>query len=219
MIFETKDVNLYYEISGSGQPLIMLHGNGEDHTIFDKALPLLAERFTVYRIDTRGHGQSSKVKEFHYDEMADDIYQFIAGMNLEKPVVYGFSDGGILSLLLAIRHPDLLSKIIVSGVNTNPQGIQSRVLVLMKLANLIVRSPKIKLMLTEPDITDEMLASIRVPVFMTAGSKDLVKLSHVQHIGNMIPDCTTNIFLKESHGSYISHSKKIAEYILDVFSK
>ena len=219
MYFQTSGANLYYEQSGSGEPLILLHGNGETHKIFDKAIPLLQRSFTVYAIDTRGHGQSSPVSEFHYDEMAEDIYEFITGMGLEKPTVYGFSDGGILALLLAIKHPGLMRRIIVSGVNCNPQGIQTRGFFIMKLFYLFSRSPKFKLMLTEPDITDEMLSSIRIPVFMTAGSKDMVKLAHVQHIGNAIPGCITNIFFKESHGSYIVHSTKIAEHILEVCGK
>ena len=97
MIQQTSKINLYYEKTGTGVPLIMLHGNGEDHTIFNKATAVLKKHFTVYAIDTRGHGKSSPVDELHYEDMANDVYEFICKLNLEKPIVYGFSDGGILS--------------------------------------------------------------------------------------------------------------------------
>ncbi len=217
MYFETREgLKLYYEVSGSGEPLMMLHGNGEDCTIFDQAVPLLEQRFTVYRVDTRGHGKSSPVEEFHYEEMAEDIRQLIEGLQLEKPTVYGFSDGGILAVLLAIRHPELLGRILGSGVNCNPRGMVRRFFWLGKVIYFFTRDPKFKLMLTEPNITDEMLESISIPVFMTAGSKDLVRAAHVWHMDRHIPGCVTRIFQGEDHGSYIVHSEKIARYILEV---
>lgn len=219
MIFQTNDISLYYEQYGSGEPIILLHGNGEDHKIFDKAVPLLQKFFTVYAIDTRGHGQSSPVSEFHYSEMAEDIRQFITGLGLEKPTVYGFSDGGILALLLAINHPDLMSRIIISGVNVTPYGIESRWRTLFRLIYMVTKKPEFRLMLEEPNIPDHQLASITVPVFLTAGSKDMVKLSHTQRIANTIPGCEANIFFGEGHGGYVVHSEKIARYILDVCGK
>lgn len=219
MNFQTTGANLYYEQYGSGEPLIMLHGNGEDHKIFDKAIAVLQKYFTIYAIDTRGHGQSSPVTEFHYEDMAQDIYEFITGMNLEKPTVYGFSDGGITALLLAINHPDLLTRIIISGVNVSPYGIEYRWRTLFKLIYLVTKKPAFKLMLEEPNIPDHKLASIKIPVFMTAGSKDMIKLTHVQRIANTIPQCEANIYFGEKHGGYIVHSDRIAKYILLVCGK
>ena len=69
---------LYYEKSGKGAPLLLLHGNGEDHTIFDKLVPLLEQSYTVYAIDSRGHGESNPTDDFHYDGMADDIAKLIS---------------------------------------------------------------------------------------------------------------------------------------------
>ena len=79
-----NNLNLYYEVVGEGKPLVMVHGNGEDHKIFDKAVSLLKDRFACYLIDSRGHGKSEKVKEFHYADMADDSYKFISSLNLKE---------------------------------------------------------------------------------------------------------------------------------------
>ena len=72
-----NEVELYYEVVGSGQPLIMLHGNGEDHTIFDKAAAILSEHFTCYLLDSRGHGQSSPVEDLSYRVMAELLRSLI----------------------------------------------------------------------------------------------------------------------------------------------
>lgn len=215
MELNTGSVTLHYEQAGSGRPLILLHGNGESSAIFDAAIPLLAERFTVYAIDSRGHGQSSPVSEYHYADMAQDVADFIRLLGLEKPVVYGFSDGGILALLLAIHHPDMVGGIIASGVNVRPDGLKWRWLTLFRLMNLFKPDPLLRLMLTEPDIADGELHSIRCPAVITAGSRDMLRQRHMRRIAEAIPDGRYVLLPGEDHGSYIVHSKKIAQIILE----
>ena len=76
MLIGVNGIELYYEKTGQGRPLIMVHGNGEDHTIFDEAVGVLKENYTCYTVDSRGHGQSSPCKELHYKEMAQDIIEY-----------------------------------------------------------------------------------------------------------------------------------------------
>ncbi len=215
MTLNTGSVTLHYEQQGSGRPLILLHGNGENCGIFDKALPLLAEHFTVYAIDSRGHGESSPVTEYHYDDMAQDVADFISRLELDQPIVYGFSDGGIIALLLAIWHPDRVGGIIASGVNTRPDGVKPHWLWLFRFINFMKRDPLLQLMLTEPDITDKELLSISCPTLITAGSRDMIRQSHMRHIAETIPSGRYLLLEGESHGSYIVHSEKIAKIILD----
>lgn len=215
MEFQTAQGPLYYEVTGQGKPLILLHGNGEDHSIFDKALPLLAQQFQVFSIDSRGHGQSFPVTEYHYQDMAGDIRQFIAGLSLEKPVICGFSDGGILGLLLGSQFPDLLGGVVACGVNTRPEGIKSGWLALFRLMYFFNRSPLFRLMLTEPHITPEQLSAIRCPVLITGGSKDLISRKHLQEAAAQIPGANLRILPGEGHGSYIIGSEKVAEIVLD----
>ena len=219
MFLEANGIRLYYEKSGSGPALILLHGNGETHHIFDRAVESLAYHFTVYAIDTRGHGESSPVREFHYDDMADDIVAFITQLGLHQPALYGFSDGGIAGLLVAIRHPGLLSRLIVSGANTNPEGVKRGWFVLFRLIYALSRSPLFRLMLTEPDITAAMLQSVTVPTHITAGSRDMIRDTHTQMIRQNIPDSTLKIFEGETHSSYIANSGKIAAYLIDLLAK
>jgi pimeloyl-ACP methyl ester carboxylesterase len=215
MMCHVNNIDLYYEKSGAGKPLLMLHGNGETHKIFDKAIPLLAEHFTVYAIDSRGHGQSSAVSEYHYDDFAEDIKCFIDELKLESPILYGFSDGGIIGLLLAARYPQLLSQLIISGANTAPDGIRTGWLMLFRLINAVVKDPKMTMMLTEPNITTEMLRRIVIPTTVLAGSRDMIKRSDTEYIADSIPNSKLCILQGEGHGSYIVHSTKIVNLILD----
>lgn len=219
MQINVNDINLFYTCQGVGEPLIMLHGNGEDHTIFDEAIKVLSKYFRVYAIDTRDHGQSDKVEELHYDDMAEDIRSFIETLQLEKPILYGFSDGGIIGLILASKYPNLLSKVIGSGVNVNPDGLVKGWHFIFKMIYFFGRSPKFRLMLTEPNITEEQLAKINIPVFLTGGSKDMIRQKHMKEVADSIPGAKLMIFDGEKHGSYIIHSLKIAEIILDFCEK
>ncbi len=124
MIINVNNVKLYYEIYGQGKPIILVHGNSETHEIFDVLIENLKENYKVYALDSRCHGKSQNTNKISYDLMAEDMIEFIKKLNISKPVFYGFSDGGIVGLLIAIKEPKLLSKIIISGANLNPKGMK-----------------------------------------------------------------------------------------------
>ncbi|MBR5409579.1 MAG: alpha/beta hydrolase [Clostridia bacterium] len=216
MYITVNGVSLYYEKTGSGRPLVMAHCNSMDHKIFKKAAKKLSSRFTVYCPDSRDHGKSGKVKTLHYEDMAEDMFQFITALGLERPVFYGFSDGGIIGLILASRHPDLLSSLIVSGASLRPDSTKDLPLRFFRLWSHVDRSDKMRIMLREPDLTDELLAAIRVPTFVTAGERDVIKPEHTRHIAETVPGAALKIFPKTGHTGYIVNSEKIADYILSV---
>lgn len=216
MFIDVNGVRLYYEKTGHGAPLVMVHCNSMDHKIFDRAAALLKERFTVYLLDSRDHGKSSKVKTLHYEDMAEDVYRFITQLGLEKPAFYGFSDGGIIGLLLAAAHPDLLSVMVVSGASLNPDSTKPLPMAFFKLWSHVDRSDKMQIMMREPNITDDLLRAVTVPVYVTAGSRDLIKSDHTVHLYETLPDAHLKIFDGASHMSYIVHSTKIARYLLSV---
>ncbi len=216
MTLEANGIELYYEKQGKGPDLIMLHGNGETHSIFNTSIDVLKDYFTVYAIDTRGHGQSSLVNEYHYEDMAEDIYCFANQLELDRPILYGFSDGGIIGILLAIKYPELFEKIIISGVNTTPEGMKKGWLILFKIIYFFTRSAKFKLMISEPNISNDMLGKIVTPTYITAGDKDLISKEHIENVHNNISNSTLKIFENEDHGSYIINSDKIGKYIIEV---
>lgn len=216
MFVEVTGKKLHYEKNGTGNPLILLHGNGENLGIFREAVSLLSDYFTVYAVDMPGHGSSYVPKELHYVNIAEDIYGFIKELNILKPVVYGFSDGGIVGLIIAVKYPDLLSKLVVSGVNINPKGLRVLFAVSARVRYFFTKSEKYRLMLEEPNLTAEELAKISVPTFVTAGQLDCIKTSHTKYIAAHIRNCSLKIFKGEFHGSYVMHSQKIAKYLICV---
>lgn len=208
-------VSLFYEKSGTGAPLLLLHGNGQTHAIFDRAIPLLSRYFTVYAIDSRGHGQSSPVTEYRYMDMADDVKLLIEHLQLRHPVVYGLSDGAIIGLLLACHSPHALSQLIISGANTEVFGIRDGWRRVFQWINRIVKEPKMDMMLKPPGITKEMLQKIAVPTTVLAGSRDMVKESHTAYIAQNIKNSKLHILPGEGHGSYVVHSTKIGKLIIE----
>ncbi len=215
MIAKVNGVDLYYEVVGSGEPLIMVHGNGEDHTIFDVAAEKLKDHFTCYLIDSRDHGKSSKVTGLSYQSMADDIKSFILQLGLDNVTFYGFSDGGIIGLLVA-SQTDLLKRLIVSGANTQPDGVKKGLILMMKVIYFFTRNQKIRMMLDEPHISDEELSRINCETTVIAGEKDLIRKEHTEHIANAIKGSRMMILPGEGHGSYIVKTTKIADIILDL---
>lgn len=214
MVQHVNGIQLFYEVTGSGRPLIMIHGNGEDHTIFNEAAELLKDRFTVYLIDSRDHGQSTKVNDLHYSDMADDLLVFLNDLDLNDVTYYGFSDGGIIGLLLA-QKTDRISRLIVSGANMTPDGVKGWLKAVIKVMYFFTKDSKLRMMLNEPHITSGELAAIKVPTTVMAGSKDLVTRRETEAIAAAIPGSKLRILDGEGHGSYIVHKTKVAELILE----
>ena len=213
MYINVNDVNLYYKIYGNGMPIILVHGNSETHEIFDVLINKLKDNYKVYAIDIRCHGKSEKTEKISYDLMAKDIIEFIKKLKINKPIFYGFSDGGIIGLLIAIKEPKLLSKLIVSGANLNPNGMSKFMLIISKIGYFITRNKLLKMMIQEPNITINDLERIEIPTYVLAGEKDVIKEEHTKIIAENIKNSTLEIIPKENHSSYIVHSEKIYNII------
>jgi len=214
MTFQHGDVVLYYEKTGQGPAIILLHGNSENSGIFDVLTKQLAPHYTVYAIDSRDHGKSSKVQVLNYTDMMEDVTAFVQALKLEKPVLLGFSDGGIIGLLLAMKYPDMLEKLIAIGANMSPAAVKWQWRLAMKTVFFFTRSRKFRLMLTQPNITTAQLNTITTPTLVLAGSKDVVNNAHTELIAQSISGSTLKILAGENHVSYVLHSEKLYEAIL-----
>ena len=115
--FKTGDCRIYYEIYGSGQPLVMLHGGVYGYIDeFEPFIPKLAEKYMVICIATRGHGKSDiGHAPFSYQQRAEDAYQVIRSITKDCVTVLGFSDGAFSAMKLAAIHPELVKKLISIG--------------------------------------------------------------------------------------------------------
>ena len=186
---------------GSGEPLILLHGNGEDHTIFDNVAKHFAKQYHVIAIDTRGHGKSPLGDEpFSLYQFAEDLNEFMNEQKIEKANILGFSDGGNVALIFASKYPKKVIKLIANGANTKPSGIKPLVHLAMLFRYMLYSvaaafSGKFELkkalyyiMLHEPHITKEELEQITAPTLVLVGTEDLIKESESKYIKKSIPN-------------------------------
>ncbi|HUS13619.1 MAG TPA: alpha/beta hydrolase [Chloroflexia bacterium] len=113
---QVKDLSIYYEEYGQGEPLILLHGGTATLRSWQEHLPAFAEHFRVIAVDSRGHGRTNNpAGELGYSQMADDVSALVEALNLTRPLVFGYSDGGQTAMELGIRYPDLTQALVLGG--------------------------------------------------------------------------------------------------------
>ncbi len=216
---DTVTVNgvcLHYLCEGEGRPVVLLHGNGEDHHLFDVLTrQLVCAGYRVYAPDSRGHGANEPLTEYHYADMAEDVYAFIRALGLERPALYGHSDGGIVALLTELAHPGTLGIMAVSGANLSPEGLDPGFAAACRAQNALSPDPLVTLMLTEPRISLRSLRGIAVPVLVAAGEADVILRAETERIAAALPDAVLCIVKGADHGSYIAGSGIIGEMLED----
>ena len=217
MRIKVNDVELNYQQAGSGHPLILLHGNQEDSTIFDKIIAPLALYYTVYALDARGHGLSESTGEYHYQTYVEDVAAFIRKLDLRHPFVFGYSDGGIVGLMLASQYPNLVPRLMVAGANVHPNGLLKSEQVKNNFLNFFQRKQEVTMMLTEPDITNTELQRIRAKTLCVVGEKDVVKVEHTREFAEQILDSRIVVLPRQTHASYVVHSLKLLGLMKDFF--
>lgn len=212
MIINVNNINLYYEVKGNGNPFILLHGNSESSEIFKSLIELLSKNYKVYAIDSRCHGKSSDTKTITYDDMANDILEFINVLKLNKPIIYGFSDGGIIALKIALKTNNL-DKIFISGANIKPNGIKLKIYLMMIYGYLKTKDKKYKLMYSNPNIKFKDLKKINSEVIVLAGEYDLIKRKHTIKINKFLNNSSLRIISNEDHQSYVLDNYKLFNII------
>ena len=211
---QLSDIKMHYSVYGeSGYPLILVHGNGGSQDSLKEAATYLANDYTVYVIESRCHGQSTDPGIISYDLMAKDIKEFIEKMNLEKPFLMGHSDGGINALTVAYTYPDLLGGFISCGANTTPETFKPYFTIAVAVNDIFKPNKLNDMMLTLPQMNEELLSKITCPAYIVAGEFDIMWLSDSVLIHECIKDSKIAIIKGGDHSSYISQDGKQA-YVL-----
>lgn len=203
MKVEVNNISLSYAKEGNGKSLILLHGNGEDHHIFDKLIGRLKKNFTVYAIDSRNHGESTITEDYTYETMANDVYLFINKLGLKDVSIVGFSDGAIISLLLSLKYQNIFERMVLLGVNLRPQDFKKSIYGYLQCEYETNHDPLIKMMLEQPQIELEELRKIETPTLVVAGQNDLFYRKGFRDIVSTMPDAELKIMQNHDHGSYI----------------
>ena len=208
--FTHDGIKLYYEVYGTGDPLLLVHGNGGSIADLGAQIDYFRKRYRVIAMDSRDQGRSADSPDaITYEKMTDDLAALLDHLHVGPVNVLGWSDGGIEALLLGIRHPAKVKKLASMAANLNPteQALSPEVIGLVKtLLGSLPDTPEGRrerkvtgIMLTEPHIDAKALEAITAPTLVLAGDHDLIRLEHIVEIFNHLPNSQLVIFPNATH--------------------
>ena len=205
------DINHYYIEKGQGEALILLHGNGENCDYFQGQIGEFARFFHVYAIDTRGHGKTPRGNApFSIRQFADDLLDFMDAHQIGKAHLLGFSDGGNIAMIFAMKHPDRVNRLILNGANLDAKGVKPSVQIPIEIGYRIAKifarisqtaklnAEMLGLMVNDPNVPSEELVKIQAKTLVIAGTKDMIKDEHTRLIAQNIPDAQL-VILEGNH--------------------
>lgn len=221
------DISLNYYETGWGEPLILLHGNGEDMTYFRNQVDCFAEHFRVIAIDSRGHGRTPRGEApFTIRQFAEDLHDFMNAHKIESAHILGFSDGGNVAMCFALKYPERVKKLILNGANLYPAGVKAAFQIPTTLEYYYLKlfgnkSPELqyktellRLMVRDPYISPLKLKRLLMPTLVIAGERDLIRESHTKLIHRMIPNSKLAI-IPGDHGVATLNPKAFNSEVLD----
>jgi pimeloyl-ACP methyl ester carboxylesterase len=217
-------ISLHYIRMGNGPPVVLLHGGLANADYWGNQIKALMPHHTVIAVDSRGHGRSTRDdRPYGYDLMGDDVVALLDTLHIQAADIVGWSDGAIIGLDLAIRHPARIKKVFAFAANTLTSGVQQGVEKNPTFARFIERAGHeyAKLSATpkeydafvkqishmwdsEPNWTEAQLRSIHAPVWVVDGDHDeAIKRAHTEYIAATIPGAGLLILPNVSHFAFI----------------
>ncbi|WP_295669630.1 alpha/beta hydrolase [uncultured Mucilaginibacter sp.] len=235
---DIRGFKMYYETYGKGEPLLIIHGNGGSINNFLYQIPYFAKNYQVIIADSRSQGKSvDPTDSLSYEMMTDDLNALLDKLNLKSCYVIGWSDGGINGLLLAMRHPDKVKKLAVTGANLWPDSTAVDPFVYKWAVNMNKTvqdsakkmkspSPAIKnelkllhLLSYEPHITIEQLHTITCPTLVIGGDHDVIQPKHTMLIAQSIKNSYLWIIPNSGHSTPIFKKDQFNQVVSDFFSQ
>jgi pimeloyl-ACP methyl ester carboxylesterase len=228
-------IRLFYGEIGSGPPVLMLHGGLANSDYFGHQVRALADRHRVIVVDSRGHGRSTRDdRPFGYDLMADDVVALLDVLAIAKPDIVGWSDGGIIALDIAMRHPNRVGRIFAFGANTSKSGLKDDFDQNPVFAAYIKRAGEEyarisptpteyeaflsqigRMWASEPNWSDDQLKTIRSPVMVADGEHDEgIKLEHTEYMAATIPGARILIMPGLSHFAFLQDPERFNAALL-----
>lgn len=230
--FKFEGASLHYEEEGEGEPLLLLHGNGEELHYFDKQIPVFAQQYRVIAMDTRAHGESTRGEgDLSFEHFADDAAALLEYLGIESAHVLGFSDGGNTAMMLALRYPRKVRSLLLNGANADPAGVKGQWRFLTAIGYWLLflfaqfsetaasKRDIIRLMVKQPRLTSVSLGAIDAPTLVVVGQNDMIKPEHSQMITRNIRHAQLVTIRGAGHFAAQSHSEQFNKIALEFFSK
>ena len=237
-----NDIKMYYAIFNRDgkDPVILLHGGFVSSDEWGFEVPLLSKTHKVIVVDSRGHGRSSMSNQaLGYNLMASDVLHLMDYLKIKRVSIVGWSDGGIIGLILAIKYPERVNKLFTFGSNYNLTGYKSEppdsTLAARFMARVQANYRKLsptpenfaelrnalrKMYTTEPDLNPAEIKTIKAPTVIACGEyEQFIKLEHFQELAHLIPGAKLMILPNVSHGGPLqdpAHFHQAVVNLLDV---
>lgn len=234
---------IYYEIHGAGRPLLLLHGGGNNiERSWHRQIIDFSTTREVVAVEQSGNGHSPDVAgPFSYAQMTEDTAMLLRQLHLREVDVVGWSDGGNVALMLAIRYPELIRRVVVTGANTSPSAFSPKDIAYLRetpsadimggdvlkdyelysadgAGHARVVDEKIKqLWLTHPvpsELSMDLLRTIRARVLVMAGDHDAIPLEHTLQIYHALPNAELWILPGTGHGTFVERPDWTDPFVL-----
>jgi pimeloyl-ACP methyl ester carboxylesterase len=223
---EVNGLKMYYEMYGQGKPLVLIHGGGSTiQTNFEKIIPLLARNRKVIAVELQAHGRTNdRNADLSFEQDADDIAAILKNLSIDKADFFGFSNGGTTTIQIAIRHPEIVNKIILGSALAKRNGVPDWFWGFMAQASLenmpgqlkdgyrkvaadanglqIMHDRDAKRMVNFRDIADEQIKTIKAPALIIIGDKDIITPEHALELHRQIAYSELAV-IPGGHGEYI----------------
>lgn len=223
---EVNGLKMYYEIYGQGKPLILIHGGGSTiQSSFEKVIPLFSKNRKVLAVELQAHGRTSdRNTDLTFEQDADDVATLLKNLKIDKADFFGFSNGGTTTLQIAIRHPEIVDKIILGSALSKRSGVPEQFWGFMKHARLenmpeqlkeaykkvssdpnglqVMFAKDAKRMVDFKDISDDKIMAIKAPTLIITGDKDVITPEHAIEMHRLITNSELAI-IPGGHGEYI----------------
>lgn len=202
---------IFYAVRGNGSTLLLLHGGGDsgEHS-FEHQFEDFSRHHRILAPDQVGQGRTPDVPgALSYTSMMEDTAGLLQHLKLKHVDVVGFSDGGVLALMLALRHPELVRRVVISGVNIAPDGLNPEDLEELRASDApkpkTIDEKLVHLWLTSPTKTElslALLGRIAQPVLVISGDRDAITLEHTLKIYRALPDAELCVLPGTDHGTF-----------------
>ncbi|MVM34183.1 alpha/beta fold hydrolase [Spirosoma sp. HMF4905] len=226
-----RGFKMYYEVYGAGKPMLFIHGNGGSINNFKNQIPYFAKNYKVIAVDSRAQGKSIDTSDsLTYEMMADDFNALLNQLHLDSCYVVGWSDGGINGLLLAMRHPEKVKKLAITGANLWPdttavepglfQWIVSANDSLAKASQTPATKAQKKLlnlMVFNPNISTAELKKVHCPTLVIGGDNDVIVPKHTMIIAEGIPQSYLWILPNSGHSTLVRYKDMFNQVVGDFF--
>lgn len=236
---DAGSVRTYYEVSGAGEPLLLLHGGMCTVETFDGETPQLAARYHVFVPERRGHGRTPDVAgPITYEDMAADTIAFMEAAGIDSAHLVGWSDGALVALLIAMRRPELVRRLVIIGQAVNHELMEPEMRSMMDGLSVEVLPPMLRelyaaaspdgpehfdvvfdklaaLWRADPGVEFTRLEHVAMPTLVLLGDRDLISLEHAAAMRRALPDAQVGVVPGATHGLPLEKPEVTSRLVLD----